>query len=67
MVLIDHLGLLFVPAGAAIMSFGPLLLVDGKAIGVSLVISTALGIVVGGLIGGAPASRERHSPAPKEL
>src|SRR5215471_15446858 len=30
--LVDHLGLLFVPAGAAIIGFGTLLLSDGMAI-----------------------------------
>ena len=49
--LIDHLGLLFVPAGAAIMSFGAALLADATAIAVALVLSTCLGILVSGLVG----------------
>ena len=50
--LIDHLGLLFVPAGAAIMGFGALLLSDGVAIAASLIVSTGLATLVGGLVFG---------------
>ena len=48
--LIDHLGLLFVPAGTAIAGFGALLLRDGLAIAASLTVSTGLAILIGGLV-----------------
>jgi holin-like protein len=48
-VLIDHLGLLFVPAAAAVIGVGAQLLGDGVAIAVAIVGSTALSILVGGL------------------
>ena len=67
MLLIDHLGLLFVPAGAAILSFASQLLDDGRAIAAALVISTCLGILVSGYIGGTLSSSEGHAPAPKGL
>ncbi|HWE16964.1 MAG TPA: CidA/LrgA family protein [Hyphomicrobiaceae bacterium] len=54
--LVDYMGLLFVPAGATVMGFGALLFSDGVAIAVSLIVSTGLAIVVGGLAFG-----ERHS------
>lgn len=49
--LIRHLGLLFVPAGTAIVLFGDLLLKDGAAIAVALIVSTAAAIMVAGCIG----------------
>jgi holin-like protein len=60
--LVDHLGLLFVPAGTAIISFGALLLSDGLAIGAALLLSTGLAICVSGLLGG-----ERRRVAPEQL
>jgi holin-like protein len=51
-ILVDHLGLLFVPAGTAIIGFGTLLLTDGAAIAGALVLSTGLAILVTGLLGG---------------
>lgn len=48
---VQHLGLLFVPAGTAIVLFGDLLAEDGVAIAVALVVSTAATILVAGLIG----------------
>ena len=51
--LIDYLGLLFVPAGAAIVGFGALLLSEGVAIGAALLLSTGLAILVSGLVKGA--------------
>ncbi len=55
--LIDYLGLLFVPAGAAIVGFGALLLNEGLAIGAALLLSTGLAIFISGLVRGArPAS-----------
>ena len=59
-VFVDNLGLLFVPAGTAIISFGALLLSDGLAIGAALLLSTGLAILVSGLL-----SRERRSPLPE--
>ena len=55
--LIDHLGLLFVPAGAAIISFGTLLLSDGMAIAGALLLSTGFAIAIAGLLGGAPSTQ----------
>jgi putative effector of murein hydrolase LrgA (UPF0299 family) len=60
-VLIDCLGLLFVPVGAAIIGFGGLLLSQGVAIGAALLLSTGLAILVGGLVSGA----RRASAAPQ--
>jgi holin-like protein len=57
----DHLGLLFVPAGAAIVNFGALLISDGPAIAAALILSTALAICVSGILGGIcqlPAGNE---------
>src|SRR6516162_5714018 len=61
-VVTDHLGLLFVPAGAAIMNFGALLLSDGPAVAAALILSTALAICVSGILGGT-----RHLPAGTEV
>ena len=58
--LVDNLGLLFVPAGTAIISFGALLLSDGLAIGAALLVSTGLAILVSGLL-----SRERCTRSPQ--
>jgi holin-like protein len=60
--LVDNLGLLFVPAGTAIISFGALLLSDGLAIGAALLLSTGLAICVSGLLG-----CERHRGTPERL
>jgi holin-like protein len=49
--LVDHLGLLFVPTGTAIIGFGTLLLSNGLAIGAALLLSTGLAICVTGLLG----------------
>jgi holin-like protein len=55
--LIDHLGLLFVPAGSAIVGFGALLVSDGLAIAGALVLSTGLAILVTGLLSGAKSAQ----------
>jgi holin-like protein len=47
--LVDHLGLLFVPAGAAIVTYVALLAREGVAILAALVISTIVAVLVGGL------------------
>jgi holin-like protein len=56
-ILVDHLALLFVPAGSAIVGFGALLLSDGFAIGAALLISTGLGILIAGSLGSARPSQ----------
>jgi holin-like protein len=48
--LVDHLGLLFVPAGTAIVTYVALLAREGVAILAALVISTIVAVVVGGLV-----------------
>jgi putative effector of murein hydrolase LrgA (UPF0299 family) len=48
--LVDHLGLLFVPAGAAIVTSMALLAREGVAILAALVISTIAAVLVGGLM-----------------
>jgi holin-like protein len=54
--LIDNLGLLFVPAGTAVIAYGALLARDGLAIAIVLVVSTVAAVLVGGFIAakGAP-------------
>ena len=48
--LVDHLGLLFVPAGTAIVTYVALLAREGVAILAALVISTIVAVLVGGLV-----------------
>jgi|SRR5271165_1033560 len=60
-VLVGNLGLFFVPAGAGIISFGTVLVNDGTAIGVSLLASTCLAILTGGIVATA-LSRTRRTP-----
>jgi holin-like protein len=48
--LIDNLGLLFVPAGTAIVAYGTLFATDGIAILAALVVSTLLAVFIGGAI-----------------
>jgi holin-like protein len=48
--LIDNLGLLFVPAGTAIVGYGALFANDGLAILAALIASTLLAVLVGGAI-----------------
>jgi holin-like protein len=48
--LVDNLGLLFVPAGTAIVAYGTLLATDGLAIFAALVISTLVAVLVSGAI-----------------
>ena len=59
--LVDHLGLLFVPAGTAIVGFSALLLSDGMAIAAALLLSTGLAILISGLLGGARRARDSKS------
>ena len=60
--LVEYLGLLFVPAGAAVIGFGTLLMADGVAIAGALLLSTALAILVTGLLGIAPTTERDGSP-----
>jgi holin-like protein len=48
--LVDNLGLLFVPAGTAIVAYGALFATDGFAILAALVVSTLLAVLIGGAI-----------------
>jgi holin-like protein len=48
--LVDNLGLLFVPAGTAIVAYGALFATDGLAIVTALVLSTLLAVLIGGAI-----------------
>jgi holin-like protein len=58
--LVDHLGLLFLPAGTAIIGFGTLLLSDGLAIASALLLSSGFAVAVAGLLGGAPSVQSLH-------
>jgi holin-like protein len=49
--LVDHLGLLFVPAGTAIVTYTALLAREGLPIVAALLLSTTVAVLVGGLIG----------------
>jgi putative effector of murein hydrolase LrgA (UPF0299 family) len=55
--LVDNLGLLFVPAGTAIVAYGALFATDGLAIVAALIVSTLVAV----LIGGAIAAAAEHS------
>jgi holin-like protein len=57
--LIDNLGLLFVPAGTAIVAYGALLASDGLAIAAALVASTIAAMIVSGVIATSGASTAR--------
>jgi holin-like protein len=48
--LVDNLGLLFVPAGTAIVAYGGLLMHDGLAIFAALIVSTLAAVFVSGSI-----------------
>jgi len=48
--LIDHLGLLFVPAGTAIVAYGALFASDGLSVMLALLVSTTVAIHVNGII-----------------
>jgi holin-like protein len=48
--LADNLGLLFVPAGTAIVAYGTLLATDGLAIFAALIVSTLVAVLVSGAI-----------------
>ena len=54
--LLDNLGLLFVPAGTAVVAYAALLASDGLAIAAALVVSTIAAIAVSGVIAAISAS-----------
>jgi holin-like protein len=54
--LLDNLGLLFVPAGTAVVAYATLLARDGLTIAAALVVSTIAAIVVCGVIAARSAS-----------
>ena len=56
--MIDNLGLLFVPAGTAVVAYGSLLAQDGVAIAAALVISTVAAVLACGLIAAKGLSGE---------
>lgn len=60
--LVDNLGLLFVPAGTAIITYGALFATDGLAILAALVISTLVAVLVGGTIAASAASSGSSAP-----
>ena len=55
--LVDNLGLLFVPAGTAIVAYGASLARDGAAIAAALVVSTLTAIFVSGIVADKLAGR----------
>ncbi len=59
--LTDHLGLLFVPAGAAIVAYGALLATDGMAILIALFLSTVIAVLAAGTVAGMGGSGEHNS------
>jgi holin-like protein len=48
--LIDHLGLLFVPAGTAVIAYGGLFAHEGFAIVAALFVSTTVAVHIGGVV-----------------
>jgi holin-like protein len=48
--LVDHLGLLFVPAGTAIVTYTALLAREGVSILTALVVSTTIAVLIGGVV-----------------
>lgn len=48
--LIDHLGLLFVPAGTAVIAYGALFAHEGVAVLAALFVSTTVAVHIGGVI-----------------
>jgi holin-like protein len=58
---IDNLGLLFVPAGTAIVAYGALLARDGLAIFAALIVSTLVAILISGVVA------ERLAPVVKAI
>lgn len=59
--LIDNLGLLFVPAGTAIVGYGGLFARDGLAIALALVTSTLAAVLVGGAVAARMHARPKSA------
>jgi holin-like protein len=59
--LVDHLGLLFVPAGTAIVTYTALMAREGLPILAALVVSTTAAVLIGGVI--AQRLMKRRQPA----
>ncbi len=57
MTLVDNLGLLFVPAGVAIVGYGALFARDGIAIAAALAVSTLVAVAVAGAVATRAARR----------
>ena len=62
--LIDNLGLLFVPAGTAIVAYGSLLAEDGVAIAAALLVSTVVAVLACGAIAAKGAQAKATTRAP---
>jgi holin-like protein len=60
--LVDNLGLLFVPAGTAIVTYGALFATDGLAILAALFVSTLVAVFVGGTIAASAGSTGSSVP-----
>jgi putative effector of murein hydrolase LrgA (UPF0299 family) len=60
--LIDNLGLLFVPAGTAIVAYGALFATDGIAIVAALVASTLAAVLIGGAVAATAVHRSEVFP-----
>jgi holin-like protein len=58
--LLAHLSLLFVPAGVGVMVYLPLLVSEGPALLLTLILSTAVTLAVTGLSLGLLRRKERH-------
>jgi holin-like protein len=59
--LVDHLGLLFVPAGTAIVTYTALMAREGLPILAALVVSTTAAVLIGGVV--AQRLMKRRQPA----
>jgi holin-like protein len=59
--LVDHLGLLFVPAGTAIVTYTALMAREGLPILTALVVSTTVAVLIGGVV--AQRLMKRRQPA----
>jgi holin-like protein len=59
--LLDHFGLLFVPAGVSIIGFGALLMRDGPAIVLALVLSIAATVAITACVFGGRRAAQREA------
>jgi holin-like protein len=60
--LIDHLGLLFVPAGTAIVAYGALFASDGLPVMLALLVSTTVAVHVNAIIVERVSTSKRREP-----